>query len=189
MKTVAAPPTPPRGATIWPISVAAYHTLGEAGLVPERTELLYGFVYQKIPKSPYHCYLLTRLLRLLQAVVPAGCLLRSEQPITCEDSEPEPDISVVRGAELDFRFAHPKTAELVIEICVSSHEYDRSKLRAYASAGVREVWLVLAPEKQIEVWTRREDGELTQKTFGPDGTVPCGAVPEFKLDLTSLFAV
>ena len=129
MKTVAAPPTPPRGATIWPISVAAYHTLGEAGLVPERTELLYGFVYQKIPKSPYHCYLLTRLLRLLQAVVPAGCLLRSEQPITCEDSEPEPDISVVRGAELDFRFAHPKTAELVIEICVSSHEYDRSKLR------------------------------------------------------------
>jgi hypothetical protein len=29
--------------------------------------------------------------------------------------------------------------------------YDRSKLRAYASAGVKECWLVLGREKQIEV--------------------------------------
>ena len=36
---------PVRGAEVWPLSVEAYHTLGEAGLIPERTELLYGFVY------------------------------------------------------------------------------------------------------------------------------------------------
>ena len=27
---------------LWPLSVEAYHALGEAGLIPERTELLYG---------------------------------------------------------------------------------------------------------------------------------------------------
>jgi len=39
-----------RGAEVWPLSVAAYHALGEAGLIPEQTELLYGFVYHKSSK-------------------------------------------------------------------------------------------------------------------------------------------
>ncbi|MGO8675356.1 MAG: hypothetical protein ACLQVX_05750 [Limisphaerales bacterium] len=81
MKTVEAPPTPPHGAQLWPLSMAAYHALGEAGLVPKNAELLYGFVCQKTPKSPYHCFLLGRLLRLLQAVLPEGRLLRSEHPL------------------------------------------------------------------------------------------------------------
>jgi hypothetical protein len=37
-----------RGAALWPLSVAAYRALGEAGLIPQNTELLYGFVYAKI---------------------------------------------------------------------------------------------------------------------------------------------
>ena len=47
MKTVAVHPMPMRGAEVWPLSLEAYHALGEAGLMPERTELLYGFVYNK----------------------------------------------------------------------------------------------------------------------------------------------
>ena len=58
MKTIQGPPSPPRGAQLWPLSVAACHTLGEAGLVPKNVELLYGFVYQKMPQSPYYCFLL-----------------------------------------------------------------------------------------------------------------------------------
>jgi hypothetical protein len=46
-----------RGAEVWPLSVEAYHALGEAGLMPERTELLYGFVYHKMSKSPLHSFL------------------------------------------------------------------------------------------------------------------------------------
>ena len=47
MKTVEALEGPLREAEIWPLSVEAYHVLGEAGLIPKRTELLYGFVYRK----------------------------------------------------------------------------------------------------------------------------------------------
>jgi Uma2 family endonuclease len=188
MKTVEPPPAQPPGAQLWPLSVAAYHALGEAGLVPPNAELLYGFVYQKMPKSPYHCFLLTRLLRLLLAVLPEGRLLRSEQPIACGDSEPEPDLAVVRGSEYDFRLEHPRTAELVIEICVTSREYDRSKLRAYAAAGVQEVWLILAPQKQVEIWRRREDSQFAEpKTHGPGGSVSSETVPQFTLHLEPLF--
>ncbi len=57
-KPVTTAPDPLRGARIWPLSVAAYDALGEAGLLPGNVELLYGFVYQKMSRSPYRCFLL-----------------------------------------------------------------------------------------------------------------------------------
>jgi Uma2 family endonuclease len=115
--------------------------------------------------------------------------MRSEQPITCVDSEPEPDVSIVRGSEADFFANHPETAELVIEVCVTSHEYDRSKVRAYATAEVKECWLVLAPEKQIEVYRQPKDGQFTEHSVhGPGGTLTSAALPEFTLSLDAFFA-
>jgi Uma2 family endonuclease len=186
---VESPPIPLRGAPLWPLSVAAYRALGEAGLIPKNTELLYGLVYTKMSKSPFHTFLVVRLLRLLGAVVPPTHLVRSEQPITCPDSEPEPDISVVRGTENDFLAEHPHTAELVIEISVTSHEYDRSKLRAYATAGVKECWFVLGPEQKIEMYRQPKDGQFTEHALhGPGGMLTSAALPQFTISLDALFA-
>ena len=186
---VESPPIPLRGAPLWPLSVAAYRALGEAGLIPKNTELLYGLVYTTMSKSPFHTFLVVRLLRLLGAVVPPTHLVRSEQPITCPDSEPEPDISVVRGTENDFLAEHPHTAELVIEISVTSHEYDRSKLRAYATAGVKECWFVLGPEQKIEMYRQPKDGQFTEHALhGPGGTLTSAALPQFTISLDALFA-
>ena len=43
-----------RGPQVWPLSVKAYHTLTGLGLIPEKTELLYGQVLLKMSKSPFH---------------------------------------------------------------------------------------------------------------------------------------
>ncbi len=99
---------------LWPLSVEAYHALGDSGLIPEKTELLYGFVFNKMRKSPLHTFLTQLLFKLLQAVCPPGTLVRQEQPITSLNTEPEPDVAVVLGSATDFREAHPVTAELVI---------------------------------------------------------------------------
>ena len=174
----------------WPLSVDAYHALGDLGLVPEKTELLYGQVFPKMPKSPFHRFLSQRLLRLLQKTPLSGCFIWQEQPITCAESEPEPDLSVIRGEEDAFADTHPRTAELVIEVCVTSHEYDRSKLRAYARAGVKECWLVLGPEKQVEVYRLSTGESFSEHTVhGPGGSLASIAVPNFTVGLTSLFAV
>ena len=181
-------PAPLRDAQIWPLSVAAYRILGEAGLIPQNTELLHGFVYTKMSKSPLHSFFLQFLQEALAGVLPARRLLRTEQPITCGDSEPEPDLAVVAGRKEDFRHDHPHTAELVLEISITSHDYDRSKLRAYAAAGVKECWLVLGPEKQIEVYRQPKDGQFIEHSLhGPDGVLACAALPEFTLSLDALF--
>lgn len=185
---VESPPIPLRGAQLWPLSVAAYRALGEAGLIPKNTELLYGFVYTKMSKSPFHSFLLQFLHEALSRVLPAGRLLRVEQPITCGDSEPEPDLAVISGRKEDFRHDHPHTAELVIEVCLTSHDYDRSKLRAYANTGVKECWLVLGQEKQIEIYRQPKDGQFTEHALpGPGGTLTSAALPEFTLSLDALF--
>ena len=187
MKTVEPSPNPLSSAKVWPLSVPAYRALGEAGLIPRNTELLYGVVYQKMSKAPVHSALVGRLLKLLQEISLPGYLVRSEQPIACDDSKPEPDVAVVRGVERDFWHQHPHTAELVIEVCVTSHDYDRSKLRAFAGAEVREVWFVLVPEQQVEVYRRPGNGQFAeQKTYGA-GRVVCQAVPGFELDIQALF--
>ena len=78
---------------------------------------------------------------------------------------------------------------MVIEVCVSTHDYDRSKIRAYASAGVKECWFVLGPEKQIELHHRPMGEQFTQRTLrGPSGQVTTFAVPGISVGLDALFA-
>ena len=57
MNAVESPPVSLPGAALWPLSVAAYRALGEKGLIPKNTELLYGLVYTKISKPPFHSFL------------------------------------------------------------------------------------------------------------------------------------
>lgn len=72
---------------------------------------------------------------------------------------------------------------------MTSPEYDRSRLRAYAQAGVKECWLVLAPEKQVEVHRQPAGEQLTVTALhGPGGQVTSSAVPGFAVELASLFA-
>ena len=180
---------PVRGAKLWPLSVEAYHVLGEAGVIPENTELLYGLVYSKMPISPLHTLLLYRLLPLLQALALRGLWLRSEQPLTLRDSEPQADISIVKGSVEDYGRGHPSSAELVMEICVTSHDYDRSKLRAYATANIKECWLILGPEKRVEIHSEPKNGEYQNlKVFGPTGRIESSTLPSVWVDLDVLFA-
>jgi Uma2 family endonuclease len=181
-------PMPLKGAPVWPLSAAAYRALGEAGLIPKDTELLYGFVYRKMSESPFHSFLVQLLQELLLRALKSGSIVRVEQPLACGDSEPEPDLAVVSGSKEDYRNDHPHTAELVIEVCVSSHDYDRSKLRAYAQAGVKECWLVLAPEKQIEVYRKPNEGQFNERSVSAiEDSLTAASVLGVEVSLSELF--
>jgi hypothetical protein len=73
---------------VWPLSVQAYHVLGEMGLIPEKTELLYGQVFHDMPKSPFHRLLLMRLLELIRNALPPGLHVQPEQPLSVAIQSP-----------------------------------------------------------------------------------------------------
>ena len=172
-----------------PLSVEEYHRLGEFNENSRRTELIRGIAIEKMAKSPLHRILASRLYNLLLALLPEGFSVWKEEPLTLADSEPEPDISVVRGEEADFRAAHPTTAELVVEVAVSSAVLDRENATLYAEAGVKEFWIVLGPERTVEVYRRPEAGRYQEMhSFGLNDALECSSVPKVRIIVADLFA-
>jgi Uma2 family endonuclease len=171
------------------LSVEEYHRLNEFNGHGRRTELIRGIVIEKMSKSPLHSSIAKRLYDTIARLLPKGFLVRREDPLTFADSEPEPDIAVVRGAETDFFQAHPTTAELVIEVAVSSATLDRENATLYAEAGVKEYWIVLAPERRVEVYRQPENGRYRESLqFSSNDTLQCASVPEVRIRVSDLFA-
>ncbi|HWB05021.1 MAG TPA: Uma2 family endonuclease [Verrucomicrobiales bacterium] len=171
-----------------PISVQTWHRMQEQDLVSKRAELIRGVIVEKMSKSPLHTLLADQLRELLHEWAAGRYWVRLEQPLTLSDSEPEPDISVVTGSRHDYTVSHPSTALLVVEVCVSSSIGDREMLPLYASAGVSEVWLVLAATKQVERFLRPKNGAYQESQIvGPDEELSSGSLPGFALPLKRLF--
>lgn len=171
------------------LSVAEYHQLGEFNENGRRTELIRGIVIEKMSKSPLHSSLSKRLYDLIKSQLLAGFVVRREDPLTLRDSEPEPDISVVRGNEAQFFQAHPTTAELVVEVAVSSPVLDRENASLYAEAGVKEYWIVLGSERQVEVYRQPENGLYRERrTYSQTERIECASVPGIKISIAELFS-
>ena len=170
------------------VSVAEYHEKVEAGTVGKRMELIRGLIIEKMPKSPLHTYVVTELFKLIETAVGKRLLCRAEQPLTLADSEPEPDVSVVRGNAKQFRSAHPVTAALVVEVAVSSAALDRENASLYAENEVEEYWIVLPLEKQVEIYRRPQAGRYADTlTVGVGKLLRCGSIPALQIDLADLF--
>ena len=171
-----------------PVTVEQYHALFAQGLIPEKAELLEGIIVEKMSKSPLHSSVTQKLLRKLRAAASEGFDVRQEQPITCRRSEPEPDLALVAASPDDYATGHPQTAELVIEIAVSSVGIDRRKVAIYADASVREYWIVLPETCQIEVYTSLTQGRYaTEQVFSDGQTALSQVVPAFQVQVSALF--
>ena len=171
------------------LSVEHYHQLNEVGVLGKDVELLDGYLIKKISKSPLHSFTCQWLLEALRRFLPADFVLRQEQPLTTASSEPEPDLSVVRGASADYRERHPKTALFVIEVAVNTEEIDVRKAAIYAEAGVKEYWVVEPRTKRITVFLSPQGRAYGQSTvFEGAQAVVCGALPGFEVSLPALFA-
>jgi len=180
--------TPEARQAVYRLSVENYHQLNEAGLLHTDVELLDGYLIQKMSKSPLHTFVCQWLVEALRQMLPEGFVIRQEQPITTETSEPEPDVSVVRGASQDFRERHPQTAELVIEVAIHTEEIDRRKAALYAEAGVREFWLVEPRARRVTVFRSPQGRTFGERTvFEGDQTVSCVALPGFEARLRLMF--
>ena len=90
----------------------------------------------------------------------------------------------------DYASGHPQTAELVIEIAVSSIEIDRRKASIYADAGVREYWIVLPETREIEIYSRLTgDGYAAKSVFTKGQTARSVVLPDFSVEVAGLFPV
>lgn len=171
--------------TVVPISVEQYQRMGQHGIIHEKTELIRGVILRKMHKSPLHRWTVMKLLQLLNANLPGGVFIQTEQPLSLADSQPEPDISVILGSNDDF--THPATAELVVEVCMTTEALDRAKAPIYAEAGISEYWLVFPEKAALERMTQPVDGLYTDtQTIAFDTEIEVAAPLDLKIDLRGL---
>ena len=145
---------------------AEYYRLGELGwFVDQRTELIGGEIFIVDPQTSGHYATLDRIAELLSDCFGEDYWIRIQGPMTlANDSEPEPDVSVVRGTRDDYE-DHPTMAELIVEVSATTLAFDqREKASLYAFAGISDYWIVNLAGRQVEV--RREPVVDESQKFG-----------------------
>lgn len=73
------------------------------------------------------------------------------------DSEPEPDITVVRGDRRDYADRHPGPEDIALIVEVSDSTLNRdqtAKKKVYALANIPVYWIINLPANYIEVYTQ-----------------------------------
>ncbi|MGL4419263.1 MAG: Uma2 family endonuclease [Gemmataceae bacterium] len=167
MATGAIPNPPPTrlaaGIAPFPVmrfTVDDYHLMAARDVFRpgKRIELIWGFLVSNMPPYPPHSFAVTTLTTLFIQMFDTSVVVRSQQPITLpeQDSEPEPDVCLVRPRSHRYIQEHPSAQDvlLVVEVSDSSLVYDRGvKLEMYASAKVPQYWVVNIPERRVEVYT------------------------------------
>ena len=165
------------------LTVERYHRMIAAGVFDERDRVILwkGRLVERMTKGAPHSNTVINLIAGLFRVVPAGWHVRPEQPIMLgDDSEPEPDLTIVRGSTRDYPEAPPGASDvgLVVEVADSSLGVDAGEvLRAYAGEAIPIYWLVNLRLGRVEVYqdpTGPEEtpGYRSRREYGPDDEVP-----------------
>ena len=135
-------------------SRTVYERLAESGTFDDQpVELIGGQVVEMSPKGPRHAAVTNRVRKVLERAFPAARFtVRPEQPLALgEWDEPEPDIAVADGDDLDYIDAHPTAAQtrLVVEVADTTASYDLGyKADMYAAARIADYWVVLPAERR-----------------------------------------
>ena len=144
-------------AIVQPWTVDLYHRAIAEGWLEESTafELLDGFIVRKdratagealVTIGDRHRLAVQRLVKLAPRFEPLGHTLQVQQPIQLPPTnEPEPDGSVIRGIDDDYRNgpAGADSVTCVIEVADNSLPRDLGfKLHMYAHAGIGQYVVV-----------------------------------------------
>lgn len=137
-------------------SVDEYHELIRLGVIGEddNLELLEGYLVEKTSRNPTHDGGIDLMRDALSLALPPQWWVRVQEGITLSDSEPEPDIAVVRGNARTYLTRHPGRPDfgIVMEIADSSLASDRDdKSRIYARNELPVYWIVDLVNRQVEV--------------------------------------
>ena len=174
-------------------SVARYQRMIEAGILTteDRVELLENYVVLKMPGNPPHDGTIQAISKRVGRRLPAGWDYRVQSSIVLSDSQPEPDIAVVRGNEVAYLSRHPTAADtgFVIEVADSSLLRDqRDKTRIYARAGIPVYWIINLVDRRVEVYTQ-PTGPVAVPAYGAFQTFQPGDSVPLVLDGTTAGSV
>ena len=174
-------------------TVKEYHKLGEIGIFnpEERLELIEGDIIKISAKGTVHAAATRRTATLLHNLLGNQAAVYNKSPITLDDnSEPEPDIAVVRIDPFDYATHHPTPSEvyLIIEVADSSLTFDREiKAKIYARSGIADYWVLNVGDRQLHVFREpTENGYQSEVILGETASISPIEFPAFNIAIQAM---
>lgn len=172
-----------------------YYKMAELGFFDgKRVELIEGEIIEMSPMKSLHATVIRLVLNIMRNVFAKDYVVDSQLPMSfSKNTEPEPNVAIVKGEIKDFVQAHPKTAELIIEVSDATLRYDRTKKASlYAKNKIQDYWILDVKNKRLEVYRRpikdKKSGFIYTEIqiFTEKDTVSPLAAPEAKIKVADL---
>ena len=158
-------------------SISDYHQMITAGILDDRhVELLNGEIVDMPSEGAPHANRSTNAAEYLRDLLGKQVQVREGHPITIpsSNSEPEPDIAIVRRLTGGYDQHHPYPEDVfwLIEYSYSSLKKDLDpKAKIYAAAGIAEYWVVNLQANELVVMRDPIDGEYRSEVTWKEGAI------------------
>jgi Uma2 family endonuclease len=177
--------------TLYKWTLDRYHAAIDAGLFDqEPVELLQGDIVVMTPEREPHACLSSDGAEYLRRLL-GRASVRETKPVTLPNqSEPVPDIAIVRPPLRRYLAHHPYPEDIfwLIEYSDTTLAKDMGKKKqVYAEAGIQEYWVVDLKNAQLKVFRDLVEDYQTTLTL-TEGTVSPLAFQDVAVEVRRLFS-
>ena len=176
--------------TTYKWSIEEWHELVNSGLLEGKpVEFLEGEIVEMSPEGIEHSYTNRSVVKYLRQLLEGKAEIIQAQPITLDNSEPEPDITIARLPETIYRQHHPYPQDIywLIEVSNKTLQKDlNQKIATYARNGIPEYWVIDLVNKKLITHTQRRNNSYSQVVEHRTGTVSPLAFPSIAISLNKL---
>jgi Uma2 family endonuclease len=173
-------------------SIDDYHKMIETGLLDGRSvELINGEIIQMLPEGIAHSFYCRGTAKYLRSILGDRAEISEAHPISLpNDSEPEPDIAVLKTPDTRYQSRHPAPADLfwLIEIANTTLVNDLGvKKDLYALSGILEYWVMDLQTSELKIFRDLNATEYRSEISLSSGTISPLAFPDLAIEISRLF--
>ena len=176
--------------TAYKWSIADWHKLIDTGVLAGKpVELLNGEIIQVSPEGVPHSHTSQSVSDYLRELLLGKAYIRDSHPITLDNSEPEPDLAVVRLPSTIYAQHHPYPEDIywLIEVSNKTLKIDlETKVQIYARNNIPEYWTIDLVNKKLVVHTQPSGDRYKQIVNYQTGVVTPQAFPDAVIALDRL---
>ena len=174
-------------------SIDDYHRMIETGILLNRhVELLEGEIIEMSPETPLHYTTAKQGTKYLEELLSGKADVRFNGPITLSNSEPEPDIAIVRLPESVYQDRHPGPQDIfwIVEVAKTSLKKDLEiKLPIYATAEIQEYWVLDLSKRQVIIFRNPQGGKYLEEKIIGEGVIKPLAFADVSVAIKKLLPI
>lgn len=176
--------------TLYKWTVEDYHRMIDSGVLEGKSvELLEGEIIAMSPEKPIHSSRIDTVADYLRDILHGVAKVREAHPITLDDSEPEPDLAVVRFEADNYANRHPYPQDIywLVEVSNSTLSKDlEEKSIIYARNGIPEYWVIDLLHNKLWLFTNPQQNGYLNKQEITTGKINSGSFPNVSIEIDKL---